>query len=163
MNARMKPAAEAVVSPAIRAWLSSPRPMLIDGKWVKAQSGKTFDVFDPATGDKIAAVAEGDKADIELAVKGARRAFETGPWSRMSPSQRGRLIHRIGDLILEHADELATLEALDNGKPRLVAKAADVTLSADMFHYMSGWATKIEGKTIPISALAAPQAWNSSP
>jgi phenylacetaldehyde dehydrogenase len=157
MNARMNlPAAHAVVPPAIRAWLSNPRPMLIDGKWVKAQSGKTFDVFDPATGEKIAAVAEGDKADIELAVKAARRAFESGPWSRMTPSQRGLIIHRIGDLILKNADELAALEALDNGKPRLVAKAADVTLSADMFHYMSGWATKIEGKTIPISALAAP-------
>ncbi|MFZ8477622.1 aldehyde dehydrogenase family protein, partial [Staphylococcus aureus] len=76
--------------------------------------------------------------------------------SKMTPSARGRLLHRIGDLILEHADELASLEAIDNGKPKAVAKAADVTLSADMFHYMCGWATKIEGKSIPISALAAP-------
>lgn len=148
----------AVVPPAIKAWLSTARPMLIDGKWVKAQSGKTFDVFDPATGEPIASVAEGDKADIDLAVKAARRAFASGPWSRMTPSERGRIIHRIGDLILENADELASLEALDNGKPKAVAKAADVTLAADMFHYMSGWATKIEGKTIPISALAAPGA-----
>jgi phenylacetaldehyde dehydrogenase len=157
MNARPNIAAPQVVVPAaVRQWLSTPRSMLIDGKWVKAQSGKTFEVFDPATGDLIATVAEGDKADIDLAVKAARRAFESGPWSRMTPSQRGRIIHRIGDLILENADELAALESLDNGKPKAVAKAADVTLSADMFHYMSGWATKIEGKSIPISALAAP-------
>jgi phenylacetaldehyde dehydrogenase len=76
----------------------------------------------------------------------------------MTPSDRGRLIHRIGDLVLEHADELATLESLDNGKPRSVARVADVALSADIFHYMSGWATKLEGSTIPISALTAPGA-----
>lgn len=121
-----------------------------------AQSGKTFDVTDPATGEVIARVAEGDKADVDRAVKAARRAFEAGPWARMTPSARGRLLHRIGDLILEHADELAALEAIDNGKPKAVAKAADVTLAGDMFHYMSGSATKLEGKTIPISALAAP-------
>jgi acyl-CoA reductase-like NAD-dependent aldehyde dehydrogenase len=76
----------------------------------------------------------------------------------MSPSDRGRLIHRIGDLILAHADELATLESMDNGKPRAVALAADVALSADLFHYMAGWATKLEGSTIPISAVTAPGA-----
>jgi phenylacetaldehyde dehydrogenase len=140
----------------IKAWLSAEHRLLIDGKWVAAQSGKTFDVVDPATGEIIAKVAEGDKLDIDLAVKAARRAFESGPWARMTPSERGRILHRVGDLILEHADELAAIEAIDNGKPRRVAKAADVTLSADMFHYMSGWATKIEGKSITISALAAP-------
>ncbi|ANN68077.1 aldehyde dehydrogenase family protein [Bordetella bronchialis] len=144
------------LSPNVEQWLSRPRSMLIGGKWVQAQSGKTFPVHDPATGEVIAQVAEGDKADIDEAVKAARQAFETGPWSRMTASARGRMIHRIGDLILEHADELAELEAIDNGKPKSVARVADVALSADMFHYMSGWATKIEGKTIPISALAAP-------
>ncbi|MFF9551273.1 aldehyde dehydrogenase family protein [Methylobacterium fujisawaense] len=157
MNVRVDiPTAAPNVPPAIREWLSKDRTLLIDGKWVPAQSGKTFDVTDPATGEVIAKVAEGDKADVDAAVKAARRAFESGPWSKMTPSARGRLLHRIGDLILEHADELAALEVLDNGKPKHVAKAADVTLSADMFHYMSGWATKIEGKSIPISALAAP-------
>ncbi|PNG28069.1 aldehyde dehydrogenase family protein [Methylocella silvestris] len=157
MNIRANVSAAAAVIPdEIRNWLSGPRPMLIDGKWVKSVSGKTFDVFDPATGEKIASVSEGDAADVDLAVAAARRAFESGPWSRMTPSERGRIIHRIGDLILDHADELAAIESLDNGKPKSVAKAADVTLSADMFHYMSGWATKLEGKHIPISALAAP-------
>jgi len=157
MNVRVDiPTASPTIPPAIQEWLAKDRSLLIDGKWVPAQSGKTFDVTNPATGEVIAKVAEGDKADVDAAVKAARRAFESGPWSRMTPSARGRLLHKIGDLILEHADELAALEAIDNGKPKNVAKAADVTLSADMFHYMSGWATKIEGKSIPISALAAP-------
>ncbi len=143
-------------SPKVKAWLAAPRPMLIDGDWVFAKSGKTFQVLDPATASPLAKVAEGDKADIDAAVEAARRAFDTGPWRRMTPSERGRIIHRIGDLILENMDELAELESLDNGKPKAVAKAADVTLAADMFHYMAGWATKIHGKTIPISNLAAP-------
>lgn len=143
------------LSPGLETWLSRPLNLLIDGQWVPAKSGKTFDVFDPATDEVIARVAEGDKADIDAAVAAAKRAFETGPWGRMSPSERGRIIHRIGDLIYENIDLLAEIEAVDNGKPVAVARAGDVTLSADMFHYMSGWCTKIEGKTIPISALAA--------
>lgn len=143
-------------SPKVRAWLAKPRPMLIDAEWVFARSGKTFQVLDPATASPIAEVAEGDKADIDAAVAAARRAFDGGLWRTMTPSERGRIIHRIGDLIYENMDELAELDSLDNGKPKLVAKAADVTLAADMFHYMSGWPTKIHGKTIPISNLAAP-------
>jgi phenylacetaldehyde dehydrogenase len=139
----------------LEKWLSVPRNLLIDGKFVPAKSGKTFEVFDPATDEVIAHVAEGDKPDIDAAVAAAKRAFHSGPWARMSPSERGRIIHRIGDLIYQNIDLMAELEALDNGKPVAVAKAADCTLSADMFHYMSGWATKIEGKSIPISALAA--------
>ena len=144
------------VPAALQAWLAKPRPMLIDGKWVQAVSGKTFDVTDPATEMLLARVAEGDALDIDAAVKGARHAIDHGPWGRMSPSACGRIIHRIGDLILQHLDELAQLESLDNGKPVSVARVADVPLSADMFHYMSGWATKIEGKHIPLSNLAAP-------
>jgi phenylacetaldehyde dehydrogenase len=156
MNDRVDIKTRPKLSADLERWLAAPRSMLIDGKWVAAQSGKTIPVHDPATGEIIAKVPEGDKADVDLAVKAARRAFDSGPWSRMTPSARGRMIHKIGDLILEHADELAALESIDNGKPKAVALAADVTLAADMFHYMSGWATKIEGKTIPISALAAP-------
>jgi len=143
------------VPASLRDWLSKPRLMLIDGKWVQAKSGKTFEVQDPATEMLLANVAEGDAADVDAAVKAARKALD-GPWGRISPSARGRIIHKIGDLILEHLDELAQLESLDNGKPFSVARVADVPLSADMFHYMSGWATKIEGKHIPLSTLAAP-------
>jgi len=140
----------------LRKWLSVPRPMLINGKWVQAKSGKVFDVTDPATEMHLATVAEGDAADIDEAVRAARNALDNGPWGRMSPSARGRIVHKIGDLILEHLDELAQLESLDNGKPFSVARVADVPLSADIFHYMSGWATKLEGKHIPISNLVSP-------
>jgi len=137
-------------------FIGSPRKLLIDGKWVPAESGKTFPVINPATGEVIARVAEGDKADVDKAVKAARRAFESGPWPSMSPSARGRLIHRIGDLILDHLEELAQLESLDNGKPISVARAADVPLAADIFHYMSGWCTKRHGTTIPLQVLYTP-------
>ncbi len=158
MNIRVNPLEH--VPASLREWLAKPRPMLIDGKWVMAKSGKTFDVQDPACEQKLATVAEGDAADIDAAVKAARRAL-TGPWGRMSPSARGRLIHKIGDLILEHLDELAQLESLDNGKPFAVARVADVPLSADLFHYMSGWATKIEGKHITLSHLVSPGEYHS--
>src|SRR5690606_29881535 len=127
--------------PRVSSFLSKPLRMLIGGQWVDAASGKKFPVIDPATGAEVARVPEGDKQDIDRAVAAARKAFESGPWPSMSPSARGKLLHRIGDLILEHVEELAALESLDNGKPFTVAKAADVPLSADMFHYMSGWCT----------------------
>jgi phenylacetaldehyde dehydrogenase len=122
--------------------------------------GVRQDVRDPnpATGETLANVAEGDAEDINRAVSAARKAFESGPWSRMTPSERGRLIWKIGDLILENAEELAQLESLDNGKPVGVALAADVPLAADLFHYMAGWATKIEGNTIDISVPYMPGA-----
>src|ERR1035438_1175664 len=139
------------VSPKLAAWLSKPRQHLINGRWVGAASGKTFDVFNPADGSRIARVAEGDTEDINRAVAAARAAFESGPWPRMTPSERGKMLWRIGDKILEHSDELAELESIDNGKPRAVARVADISLAADLFHYMAGWATKIEGHTIPLS------------
>src|ERR1700680_3895364 len=92
-----------------RKFISSTRALLIDGKFEQAASGKTFDTVNPATGEVLASVAEGDAQDIDRAVRAARRAFEVGPWSRMTPSKRGRIMHRIGDLIDEHADEPAEL------------------------------------------------------
>src|SRR6202050_2001061 len=141
----------------VAAFIGSPRQLFINGQWTDAASGQTFDTPNPATGETLARVAEGDAEDIDRAVRAARAAFE-GPWSRMSPSERGRIIWRIGDLILEHADELAQLESLDNGKPFAVARAADVPLAADLFHYMAGWATKIEGNSINISVPYMPGA-----
>ena len=137
-------------SPA-KSWVPSKKQLLIGGKWVDAKSGKTFDVENPATGDIVAQVADGKKEDIDEAVKAARKAFESGPWKDMSASERGKIVWKIGDLILKYADELAELESLDNGKPLAVARAADVPLSADLFHYMAGWATKIKGDTFQIS------------
>ncbi len=140
------------IHPAVIGFLEKPRKMLINGNWVDSISGKTFPTYNPATGEVLAQVAEGDKADIDLAVKAARQAFDEGPWRKMSPSQRGKLMWKLADLLEEHLDEFAYLETLDNGKPLTVAKAADVPLAIDMFRYMAGWATKIEGNTLPISA-----------
>jgi phenylacetaldehyde dehydrogenase len=132
--------------------------LLINGKWVEAASGKTFPTYDPSTGEVLSQVAEGDREDIDRAVKSARAAFETGPWSRMTVSERGRLIWKIADLIEENLEEFAEIESLDNGKPLKVARVADVPLAVDLFRYMAGWATKIEGNTIPISVPYAPGA-----
>jgi len=123
---------------ASKAFLAKKHRMLIDGKWVEAQSGKTFEVEDPATQNVIAHAPSGDKADIDLAVAAARRAFETGPWSRIPPGERSRLVWRLGDLLDEHADEFAEIEALDNGKPITNARRDDVGGSIAMFHYMAG-------------------------
>ena len=110
----------------VETFTRAPRQLFINGKWADAASGKTFETPNPATGETLAHIAEGDAEDINRAVRAARRAFESGPWSRMTPSERGRIIWRIGDLILEHADELAQLESLDNGKPYVIARAADI-------------------------------------
>ena len=143
---------------SVEEFIGAPRQLFINGQWAEAVSGKTFETPDPATGETLARVAEGEAEDINRAVKAARRAFDEGPWSRMTTSERGRIIWRIGDLILEHLDELAQLESLDNGKPFAVARAADVPLAADLFHYMAGWATKIEGNTLSLSVPYMPGA-----
>jgi phenylacetaldehyde dehydrogenase len=135
------------VGGATERFLAAPKLLLIDGEWRDAASGKTFETYDPATGDVLARVAEADSADVDIAVAAARRALD-GPWSKMGPAERGRIIHRIGELILENAEQLAELEALDNGKPKAVALAADVQNAADIFFYMSGWATKLNGATM---------------
>src|SRR6201994_3859703 len=148
----------ATIDASVQDFTATPRKLFIDGEWVEAASGKTFDTPNPATGEILARGAEGDAEDINRAVRAARRAFEEGPWGRMTPSDRGRIVWKIGDLILEHAEELAQLESLDNGKPVAVALAADVLLAADLFHYMAGWATKIEGNSINISVPYMPGA-----
>ena len=142
----------------VAEFLSKPRKMLINGKWVDSASGKTFPTYDPSTGEVLAQVAEGDRADIDQAVKAARAAFDSGPWSRLTASERGRMIWKLADLIEQRLQEFAELETLDNGKPLKVARAADVPLAVDLFRYMAGWATKIEGNTIPISVPYTPGA-----
>ncbi|QBD76499.1 aldehyde dehydrogenase family protein [Ktedonosporobacter rubrisoli] len=140
------------VAPEISQFLASPRKMLINGQWADAASGKTFPVYNPATGKVMAHVAEGDKEDIDRAVKAARSAFDDGPWRKtMTPSLRGRLINKLADLLEQHTEAFAQLESLDNGKPLTVARVADLPLAIDLFRYMAGWATKIEDNTIPLS------------
>src|ERR1700679_3541178 len=109
--------------------------LLIDGKWVNAVSGKTFDTINPSTGEVIARVAEADKADVAKAVHGARRAFEGGPWHQMSAAQRGQLLHKLADLMEQNIDELAALETLDNGKPINASRNADLPLSIACYRY----------------------------
>jgi acyl-CoA reductase-like NAD-dependent aldehyde dehydrogenase len=128
-----------------------PIKMLIKGQWVEAASGKTFETFNPANSKVLAKVVEGGQEDINRAVVAARKAFESGAWPRMSPSQRGRLLWKLADLIEQNADELALLETLDNGKPIKYSRSIDVPQAADHFRYFAGWATKLEGNTIPVS------------
>jgi len=146
------------IHPQVAEFIEKPRKMLIDGKWVNSISGKTFPTYNPATGEVLAQVAEGDRDDIEQAVKAARRAFDQGAWRRLTASERGRLIWKLADLLESHMEEFAYLESLDNGKALTIARAADVPLAVDLFRYMAGWATKIEGNTIPISVPYTPGA-----
>src|ERR1700691_1614993 len=132
-------ATAAVVQPDsnVTGFVSKTGKLLINGKWVEAASGKTFPTYNPATGETLSHVAEGDKEDINRAVKAARAAFESGPWSKITPSERGRMIWKIGDLIEKHLEEFAQLESLDNGKPLKVARVADVPLAPDLFRSMA--------------------------
>jgi phenylacetaldehyde dehydrogenase len=148
----------AQVDPRVASFVEKPRPMLINGQWVMAASGKTFPTYNPATGEVLAEIAEGDREDIDRAVKSARQAFDSGPWRKLTASERGRLIWKLADLLEANRDEFAYLESLDNGKPFTVARAADVPLAVDLFRYMAGWATKIEGNTIPLSVPYTPGA-----
>jgi phenylacetaldehyde dehydrogenase len=130
--------------------------MFIDGRFVLSASGKTFPVYNPATGEVVAQVPEAEAEDVDRAVIAARRAFDEGPWTRkMSNSERGQLIWKLADLLQANLEEFAEIESLDNGKPLSVARVADVPLAVDMFRYMAGWATKISGSTLSFSTPGA--------
>jgi aldehyde dehydrogenase (NAD+) len=124
--------------------------LLIDGKWVDSESGKTFETQHPATGEKIADVARANDKDVDRAVKAARKAFEEGDWPKMDARDRGRLLSRLADIIEANKEELAALETLDNGKPIKDAVNADVPLVIDCLRYYAGWADKVHGQTIPV-------------
>src|SRR5260370_22367786 len=128
-----------------------PTKLLINGKWVDSASGKTFPTINPSTGEVITQVAEADAADVDKAVTAARAAFDKGPWRKMSAAERGNLMYKLADLIEKHADELAQLESLDNGKPYHVARAADLPLTIACYRYYAGWTDKNQGKTIPVN------------
>jgi phenylacetaldehyde dehydrogenase len=145
-------ASHARLGNAASTFLTGRRQLLIDGKWVDAKSGKKFDVFDPATGQAIAAVAEADAADVDEAVEAARRAFETGRWAKTSPQDRCKQIWKLADFLEANADEIAEIESLDNGYPIRDARNVDLPGSYEILCYMAGWATKINGETITVSA-----------
>ena len=139
------------LKPKVQAFLEGKKELFIDGKFVPAVSGKTFNVWNPATEEVLAVVCEAGEEDVDLAVKAARKAFEEGTWSKISAAERAHLIYKLADLIDENKEELAQLEALDNGKPYKQALEDDIAGTVDHFRYYAGWATKILGQTIPIS------------
>lgn len=163
------------VSAQTDAFLKRKHKHYIDGQWVDGVSGEMIDVIDPATGKVISQSTAGVAADVDKAVKAARTAFETGPWSKMTGLQRGKLISKLACRLEELADELAEIEAIDCGKPVTYAKYVDVGLSANIYHYMAGWASKVSGETVslanpgeyhaftmrePLGVVAAITPWN---
>lgn len=140
MNAPLRP-----------ALLAAPLRMLINGQWVSADSGRTQTVIDPATGQALAQEALGGASEIDRAVRAARAAFEAGPWPRMRPADRSRLLYRLAEALEQHGDELALLETLNTGKPLRIARLFDVGLAAECLRYNAGWATKLNGETRNVS------------
>jgi aldehyde dehydrogenase (NAD+) len=139
------------ISPKLQKFLQGPKKIFINGEFVESASQKTFKTPNPATGEVLAEVYEGGAADIDLAVRAARKAFDEGKWSKMSAASRSRLMYKLADLMEEHKEELAQLETLDNGKPINETTNADVPLAIEHMRYYAGWATKIVGQTIPVS------------
>jgi len=136
------------VAPFLR---SGPKKLFIGGRWVEAASGKTFPTLDPSNGEVLAEVAEGDREDVDRAVKAARASFERGSWRDLPPAERARILWKVGDIIEERAAEFAELDSLDNGKPITETSFFDVPISAATFRYYAGWVTKLGGVTTPIS------------
>jgi len=135
----------------VASFLAREHGLLIGGRWRPAESGQTFVSVDPATGHPLATLARGGPADVDAAVAAARAALADPRWRDLNPLQRGELLHRLAELVEEHAEELALIESLDNGKPVSVARAVDVGTTAKLFRYFSGWPSKFEGATIPLS------------
>src|SRR5258708_8202581 len=140
--------ASAVFEPTVKI---SATKLLINNKWVDSASGKTFPTLNPSTGDVITKVAEADAADVDKAVAAARAAFDHGPWrKKVTAAGRGVMMNKLADLIEKHADELAQLESLDNGKPYSVARAADLPLTIACYRYYAGSADKVQRNPIPV-------------
>jgi acyl-CoA reductase-like NAD-dependent aldehyde dehydrogenase len=145
-------APEASLQPATQQFLQArPKQLYIGGEWIAAASGETFATVNPATGEPLTEVALAGEADVDRAVQAARQAFERGPWPALTGAERGNLLWRVADLIEQHADELAELETLDNGKPIRASRHGDIPMAVRHFRYYAGWASKLEGATIPVS------------
>jgi phenylacetaldehyde dehydrogenase len=145
-----------------RGLAAAPRRNFIGGQWVEAASGRTFDVLNPATGRVLARCADSGAEDVDRAVAAARKAMDAGSaWTRLSPVDRMKLLWRIGDLIERELESLAVLESLDNGKTVAAATGYDVPTARDQFYYMSGWAARIEGRTVPVVAANLPARYHA--
>jgi acyl-CoA reductase-like NAD-dependent aldehyde dehydrogenase len=139
------------LSDAARSFVEAgAQKLLIGGEWADAADGRRFETIDPSTGEAICEVAHAGAEDVERAAKAARVALE-GKWGTMPAAGRSLLINRLADLVEEHGEELAQLEALDNGKPVKIAGAVDIPQAVAHLRYYAGWPTKIEGETIPVS------------
>jgi phenylacetaldehyde dehydrogenase len=136
---------------AVDAFVAREHGLFVGGRWQAAQGQETLQSVDPATGRPLARIAKGTAADVDSAVAVARAALDTPAWRDLSPLDRGRLLTRIADVVEAHADELALIESLDNGKPVAVARAVDVGTTVKLFRYFGGWPSKHEGSTIPVS------------
>ncbi|KMY53322.1 betaine-aldehyde dehydrogenase [Bacillus sp. FJAT-27231] len=139
------------LSSKVSEFLKGTKKLYINGEFVESASSKTFETINPATGEVLATVYEAEEKDIDLAVRAAKRAFEQGPWSKMSGAEKAKLIFKLTDFIEEHQEELAQLDTLDNGKPISESRALDVPNAIEEFRYFAGWATKNMGQTIPVS------------
>ncbi|KAH7280913.1 hypothetical protein KP509_36G020700 [Ceratopteris richardii] len=149
MRCLLSTVAESIHEPVKPSISISLTKLLIDGKFVDAASGKRFPTIDPRTEEVIAHVAEGDEEDVNRAVKAACKAFDKGPWPKMTAYERSKILIRFADLIDEHSDEIATLESLDSGKPYEQSRNIEVPMVARLFRYYAGWADKIHGLTVP--------------
>jgi len=128
-----------------------PGQIFIGGRFSPSISGKTFDTINPATGEVLTRVAEGDVADVDAAVRAARQAFESGSWPKMPAAERARILWRAADILMRRREEIAELETLDSGKPLNDNLKVDIPMAADCLQYFAGWATKIQGETIPVA------------
>jgi phenylacetaldehyde dehydrogenase len=137
--------------PAVAAFIQREHGLFIGGRWRPSASGRTVVSLNPATGQPLATIAAGNRADVDAAVAAARTALADPAWRDITPLHRGEMLHRLAELVDEHADELALIESLDNGKPVSVAKAVDAGTTAKLFRYFAGWPSKFEGSTIPLS------------
>ncbi len=152
MTATAAASLPAELSAAARDFIAGTHGLLVGAERPQAADARTFATLDPATGQEIAQVAHAEAEDVERAVAVAREALEQGPWSKISPAERGRLIGALADALEEHAEELAEIESLDNGKPVKLAEFVDVRGSAAHLRYFAGWPTKIEGSVLPVAA-----------
>ncbi|QAY77223.1 aldehyde dehydrogenase [Sphingosinicella sp. BN140058] len=146
MNEISRIAAQPAYSEAAQRSLARAPALFIDGAWVASSGDATIAVHDPSTGRQIATIADATDADVDLAVSAARRAFDDGRWTGLSPYQRERAIHQLADLIEQHAAELAELESIDNGKPLASSAGYDIPRSVSTLRYMAGWATRLTGE-----------------
>jgi phenylacetaldehyde dehydrogenase len=152
MNEMSTIAVQPEYSENVHAALKREPALFIDGEWVKSSHGKTIAVYDPSTGKEIARIVDASDDDVDRAVAAARIAFDDGRWSGLPPYQRQRIVEKLADLIEANMPELAELESIDNGKPRMASMGYDIPRCVQSLRYMAGWATKLTGEHVEPSS-----------